>query len=171
MKPSGVDAGFRISGADLAGRDVGRCVDRAAFDYDLLPRCAVDAFDREIVLAALAKRRRERAGLDTQGGGDEPAVAGEIGDDRHVEALDLFEDHDRAAAGPLELEDGRGDVELVPDRLADAYQLVRVVALDHRQEAAHALLVHDRSFRPWKPRQGSSIMPQTVGSERWQRAS
>ena len=119
MKPRGVDAGFRISGADLAGRDVGRCidrkvyrdrqflqVDRSAFDYDLLPRCAVDAFDREIVLAALAKRRRERAGLDTQGGGDEPAVAGEIGDDRHLKALDLLEDHDRAVTGPLEFKDG-----------------------------------------------------------------
>ena len=56
--------------------------------------------------------------------------------------VDIFKDHDRAAPGPLELEDGRGDVELAPDGLAYAHQLVWVSALDHRQEGAHALRVH-----------------------------
>jgi hypothetical protein len=155
MKAGGVDAGFGIAGADLAGGDIGCSIDREvdrdwqlgeidgiAFHDQLLPGCTIDAHDRPVVLAALAKTRREHAGLDPQRGGEQSAVAGNIGDDRHIEALDSFEDDHRAAAGTLEFEDGRGDIELAPDGFVDAYQLIGVVALDHPQKAAQALLVH-----------------------------
>ena len=49
------------------------------------------------------------------------AIAGDVGDDRRIEAFDPLEDDDRAAAGTLEFEDGRGDVEFTPDRFADAH--------------------------------------------------
>jgi hypothetical protein len=158
MEAGGVDAGFGIAGTDLAGGDIGRRIDREverdrqsgevdsiALDHQLLPGCRVDALDRPVVLAALAIGGGECSGLDLQGGGQQSAVSGDIGDDRHIEALDPFEDDDRAAAGTLELEDGRGDVELASDGLADAHQLIGVVALDHREKPAHALLVHDHS--------------------------
>jgi hypothetical protein len=47
-------------------------------------------------------------------------VAGEIGDDRHVEGFDNFEDYDRTATGTLQFKDSRGDVELASDEFTDA---------------------------------------------------
>src|SRR4029077_8876401 len=117
-------------------------VEVVAFNDQLLPGCAIDALDRLVVLAALAKGRREHARLDSPGGGPDTAIGRDISDDRHVEAFDSIEDDDRAAAGALELEDGRGDIELAPNWLVDAHQLIWKVALDHREKAAHALRVH-----------------------------
>ena len=39
-------------------------VEGIAFHYQFLPGCTVDALDRPVILAALAKARREHAGLD-----------------------------------------------------------------------------------------------------------
>ena len=144
MEPGGVDPGFWIARADLASGDVGSGVNRkmdrdrqigevqsVAFDHHLLPRRAIDAFDWSVVLASFAESCRERARLHPHGGGDQPSVAGEIGNDRHLESLDAFKDDNGAAAGAFEFKDGRGDVEFAPDRFADAYDLPREVTLHH----------------------------------------
>src|SRR5271166_3696875 len=114
MKPGGIHPGLGVAGANLTCGNIRCGVDRevhwdrqfgevygVALDYSLLPGCAIDALDGAIILAALAKRRGERARLDLQCGGDQPPVAGEIGDNRHVEALDPFEYDDGTATGTL----------------------------------------------------------------------
>ena len=155
VEPCGIDAGLWIAGADLTGGDIGRGIDRKvcrdrqfgevyvlAFDDPLLPGRAVDTFNRPVILAALSEGCGEGAGVYPHCGGDQAPIAGEIGDDRHIETLDVFEYNDRTTAGAFELEDCRGDVELASDRCADPHQLFWILALDHRQEAAHALRVH-----------------------------
>jgi len=134
MKAGGVDPGLGVTRTDLAGSNIRCGIDRKvdrdrqfgqvnsiAFDHQFLPWCAVDALDRPVVLAAFAKTRSKCSGLDPHGGGEQPAIAGDVGDDRRIEAFDPLEDDDRAAAGTLEFEDGRGDVEFTPDRFADAH--------------------------------------------------
>lgn len=122
-------------------------IDRLALDRDVPPGSVCDALDLLVILHPLAEGRRQRRRLAAECCGDQPTVAGEVGDDRHVEAGDLVEADDRAAAGAFQFEDGRGDVELAPHRLADMHDLVGEIALDHRKEAAHALPIHDRLRR------------------------
>src|SRR5215469_305213 len=155
MKPGRIDAGLRVASADLTGGAIGPGIDSEvggdrqsgevhciAFDHLVLPRRARDALDRAIILTALAKGCSERAWFHPQGSSYKPPIAGDVGDDRHIEALDVFEDHDRTAAGTLELEYGRSNVELALHGRGDPHQLVGVLALDHRQKTAHTLPVH-----------------------------
>src|SRR6267142_167287 len=101
MEPGGIDPGLGVAGANLTGSDIRRGINRemhwdrqfgevygVALEHSLLPGCTIDALDRAIILAALAKSRGERARLHLHCGGYQPPVAGEIGDNRHVEALD-----------------------------------------------------------------------------------
>jgi hypothetical protein len=104
VKPCGIDPGLGIAGADLTGGDIRRGIDREvcrdrqfgeiyvlAFDDPLLPGRAFDKFDRAVILAALSEGRGEGGGVYAHCGGDQASIAGEIGDDRHIETLDVFE--------------------------------------------------------------------------------
>jgi hypothetical protein len=64
-------------------------VEGIAFHYQFLPGCTVDALDRPVILAALAKARREHAGLDPHRGRNQPTIAGDVGDDRLPALVDV----------------------------------------------------------------------------------
>ena len=99
VEAGGVDAAHGIARDDLPGGDVGRRVHRelqrdrqlgevdvVALDHDVLPRAARHGFARDVFLAALAKRGGQIAGLDPETGGQQLAIAGDIGDERHAAA-------------------------------------------------------------------------------------
>jgi hypothetical protein len=158
VKARGVDTGDGIARAELAGGDVrGRIdgelqrdreqlgqIDVVAFDDHLVPGRVLHHLAGDILLAALAKRPRQLGERNAEACREKLAVAGRVGQHRHLVALDVFEQHDRAAPGLVELEHHRRGFELEIDRIADAQQLLGIVGLDHPQKAAQALIVDVR---------------------------
>ena len=156
MEAGGVDPGFRIARRDLPRGDIGRGVDpemerdrqlgqvdRVSFEHHLLPGSVRSGLHRQIVLAALAVGSRQVLGRNVEGESEQLPVTGDVGDHRHVEPLDILEDHDRAAARPFELEHCRRDVEIAADRLGHAQHVIRRHLLHLVDEASQALLFHD----------------------------
>ena len=154
MKSGGVDPSHRITRADLAGRYVGRGVDAelerdrqlgkvdvVALDHHFVPRGLLHGLARNVTLAALAERARQLRRGDAEAGGEQLAVRRDVGHQGHLSAVDVLEHHDGAAPGALELEHQRGGLMAQPDRLADADDLVGMLALHHAQETAQTLVV------------------------------
>ena len=139
---------------ELAGRDVGRRIDRELQRDRQLGQIDVVAFDDDLVPGRRSttshgmyfwQRSRNAvgrfAGFDAEACGQQLAVAGDVGDHRHVVAVDVLEHDDRALPRAVELEHHRGRVEMQIDRLTNAQQFVRIFGFHHAQETAQALLV------------------------------
>ncbi len=154
METGGVDAGDRVARHDLTGRDV-RCridcelqrdrqfgeVDVVAFEDDVFPCAPVDDLAGNVFLAAFAERRGQIPRFHPETGGQQLAIAGNVRDQLHVVAADVFEHDDRALPRLVELEHQRGRVEMQIDRLTNAQQFVRMFSFHQSQETAQALLV------------------------------
>ena len=139
---------------DLAGGDVGRRIDRelqrdrqfrevdvVAFEHHLFPCAPVDDLAGDVLLAAFAERGGQIPGSHPEACGQQLAVAGDVRDQLHAVAADVFEHDDRALPRVIELEHQRGRVEMQVDRLTNAQQFVRIFSFHQPQEAAQALLV------------------------------
>ncbi len=149
MEAGGVDPRFRIARRHLPGGDVGRRIDGelerngqtceidiVAFQHDIVPSGLRDDFRRDVCLAALAKRRRQVRDGRVETAGQERAVAGHVRDDRHVEVVDLFEDHDRALVETIEFEHGGRHVEVRADALFYAQNVGRIGLFGRFHKAA-----------------------------------
>ena len=154
METGGVDAGDRVARHDLTGRDV-RCridrelqrdrqfgqVDVVAFKDEVIPCAPVDDLAGNVFLTAFAECGGQIPGFYPEACGQQLAVAGDIRDQLHVVAADVFEHDDRALPRVVELEHQRGCVEMQIDRLTNAQQFVRMFSFHQSQETAQALVV------------------------------
>ena len=154
MKAGGIDAGLRIARGDLARGDVGRGihgklkrnrqfrqVDLIALEHHFVPGGLRYDFGRNVFLAALAKGGRQVFDRGAEAARQKLAIAGNVGDDGHVEACDLLEDHDRALVQAIELEHGRRHFELLADLLLDPQHIGRIVLFGLLDKSAQALIV------------------------------
>src|SRR5262245_45797137 len=110
-----VDPGHGIARDDLPGGDVGRRVDLelqrdgqfgqidvVAFQHHVVPRAAFDDFAANVLLTALAERRRQIRGFYAETRSQELAIAGNVRDKRHAAAAHVLEHYDRALARVIE---------------------------------------------------------------------
>ena len=158
MKSGGVDAGNGVARRKLACGDVGRGIDRelqrdrqpgqidlVALQYHLVPGGGAHHLARDIFLTALAKCHRQVGRLDPQTGGQELAIAGHIGDQRHGLAFDVLEDDDgaapraRSSSNSMAVDSNLGSTSCRIRRNSSG-----VFGFDHAQKSAQALIVDVR---------------------------
>ena len=99
-------------------------------------------------MAALPERARQILDRHAETGGEQFAVARNIGDDGHGAPADIFKDNDRTSSGAIQFEDDGGRLEPQVDRLAYAEDLVGIFSIHHAQEPAQALIILDEGVAP-----------------------
>src|SRR6516165_9562243 len=154
MEARRIDATGRIARRNLAGGDIGCCINRKlerdrqlceidsiAFSDDVIPCRLSHCLAWDVLLTALAESARQLSRINTKTGRQKPPIGPYIGYHRHLAAIYFFENNDWASVRALELIYNCSHLEVRLDVLPNAQKFVRIVGFHHVQKAAQALPV------------------------------